>query len=161
MQYIPCNSALLAQEALFLPKKALFMPKDFQKKSAYIATNLNSRRNSVCSGLKFLSASKLFSGCHPRSRATSATLSHTKLSPTQIPEHLKMFLFWFCFQEDEWYKKETSSRISLGRKFANRLLVNILLSAIAFFLRIRQWQENNIMQLYLRIVIVLTLNQLT
>ena len=32
MQYIPCNSALLAQEALFLPKKALFMPKDFQKK---------------------------------------------------------------------------------------------------------------------------------
>ena len=34
MQYIPCNSALLAQEALFLPKKALFMPKDLQKKSA-------------------------------------------------------------------------------------------------------------------------------
>ena len=87
--------------------------------------------------------------------------SHTKLSPTQIPEHLKLFLFWFYFREDEWHKKETSSRISLGRKFANRLLVNILLSAIAFFLRIHQWQENNIMQLYLRIVIVLTLNQLT
>ena len=32
MQYIPCNSTLLAQEALFLPKKALFMPKDLQKK---------------------------------------------------------------------------------------------------------------------------------
>ena len=32
MQYIPCNSALLAQEALFLPKKALFMPKDLQEK---------------------------------------------------------------------------------------------------------------------------------
>ena len=32
MQYIPCNSALLAQEALFLPKKALFMPIDLQKK---------------------------------------------------------------------------------------------------------------------------------
>ena len=32
MQYIPCNSALLAQEALFLPKKALFLPKDLQKK---------------------------------------------------------------------------------------------------------------------------------
>ena len=32
MQYIPCNSALLAQEALFLPKKALFMPKDLKKK---------------------------------------------------------------------------------------------------------------------------------
>ena len=32
MQYIPCNSALLAQKALFLPKKALFMPEDLQKK---------------------------------------------------------------------------------------------------------------------------------
>ena len=32
MQYIPCNSALLAQEALFLPRKALFMPKDLLKK---------------------------------------------------------------------------------------------------------------------------------
>ena len=31
MQYIPYNSALLAQE-LFLLKKALFMPKDLQKK---------------------------------------------------------------------------------------------------------------------------------
>ena len=34
MQHIPCNSALLAQEALFLPKKALFLPKDLPKKSA-------------------------------------------------------------------------------------------------------------------------------
>ena len=32
MQYIPCNSAFLAQEALLLPKKALFMPKDIKKK---------------------------------------------------------------------------------------------------------------------------------
>ena len=31
MQYIPCNSALLAQEALFLPKKALFLPKYLKK----------------------------------------------------------------------------------------------------------------------------------
>ena len=31
MQYIPCNSALLAQETLFLTQKALFLPKDFQK----------------------------------------------------------------------------------------------------------------------------------
>ena len=52
MQYIPCNSALLAQEALFLPKKTLFLPK-YLKKSALIATNLNSWQNSVCSGLKF------------------------------------------------------------------------------------------------------------
>ena len=31
MQYIPRYSALLAQEALYLPKKALFLPKDLQK----------------------------------------------------------------------------------------------------------------------------------
>ena len=31
MQYIPCNSAPLAQETLFWPKKALFLPKDLQK----------------------------------------------------------------------------------------------------------------------------------
>ena len=31
MQYIPCNSALLAQETLFLTQKALFWPKDLQK----------------------------------------------------------------------------------------------------------------------------------
>ena len=33
MQYIPCNSAHLAQETLFLTqnKKALFLPKDLQK----------------------------------------------------------------------------------------------------------------------------------
>ena len=31
MQYIPCNSALLAQEALFLPKKALFCPQISKK----------------------------------------------------------------------------------------------------------------------------------
>ena len=37
-------------------------------------TNLNSRQNSACSGSKFSSESKLFGGCHPCSRATSATL---------------------------------------------------------------------------------------
>ena len=31
MQYIPCNSALLAKEALFLTKKGTFLSKDFQK----------------------------------------------------------------------------------------------------------------------------------
>ena len=65
----------------FLPKKHCFYPKrhflcpKISKKSAEIATNLNSRQNSVCLGLKFLSESKLFGGCHPCSRATSATLS--------------------------------------------------------------------------------------
>ena len=32
MQYIPCNSALLAQETLFLTQKDTFLPKDLQKK---------------------------------------------------------------------------------------------------------------------------------
>ena len=31
MQYIPCNSALLAQETLFRPKKHLFCPKSPKK----------------------------------------------------------------------------------------------------------------------------------
>ena len=65
---MPCNRALLAQEALFLPKKGLFLPKDLQKKVRKL------RQNSVCSGLKFSSESKLFGGCHPCSCATSATL---------------------------------------------------------------------------------------
>ena len=47
------------------------MPKDLQKMRISLQI---SRQNSVCSGLKFLSESKLFGGCHPCSRATSATL---------------------------------------------------------------------------------------
>ena len=31
MQYIPCNSALLAQVTLFLTQKGTFLPKDLQK----------------------------------------------------------------------------------------------------------------------------------
>ena len=31
MQYIPCNTALLAQETLFLTQKDTFLPKDHQK----------------------------------------------------------------------------------------------------------------------------------
>ena len=73
MQHIPCNSALLAQETLFLTQKGTFFAQR-SPKSVYIATNLNLRQNSVCSGLKFSSESKLFGGCHPCSRATSATL---------------------------------------------------------------------------------------
>ena len=67
MQYIPCNSALLAQETLFLTQKGTFFAQDLQKVR-------KSRQNSVCSGLKFSSESKIFGGCHPCSRATSATL---------------------------------------------------------------------------------------
>ena len=88
MQYIPCNSALLAQEALFLPKKALFMPKDLQKKVR------KSQQNSVCSGLKFSSESKLFDGCHPCSRASSATLEKRKLDNTNWRCLLRSFSAW-------------------------------------------------------------------
>ena len=70
MQYIPCNNALLAQEALFLPKKTLILPKDLQKKVRKL------RQNSVCLGLKFSSESKLFSESPSRRPATSATLPH-------------------------------------------------------------------------------------
>ena len=70
MQYIPCNSAPLAQETLFLTPKALFLTKDFQKvlKSRQI---LILRQNSVCQGLEFSSVSKLCGEvpshnlCHP------------------------------------------------------------------------------------------------
>ena len=62
MQYIPCNSALLAQETLFLTQKGTFLPKDLQK--------VRKSRQS----LKFSSESKLFGGCHLCSRATSAIL---------------------------------------------------------------------------------------
>ena len=67
MQYIPCNSALLAQETLFLTQKGTFFAQR-SPKSAKIATNLNSRQNSVCSGLKFSSESKLLGGA-PRAPA--------------------------------------------------------------------------------------------
>ena len=47
MQYIPCNSALLARETLFLNQEGTFLPEDFQKvpKSRQI---LISRQKSVC-----------------------------------------------------------------------------------------------------------------
>ena len=49
-----------------------------------MATNLNSRQNSVCSGLKFSSESKLFGGCHLCSRATSATLDPSQIVGTVV-----------------------------------------------------------------------------
>ena len=58
---MPCNSALLAQETLSLTQKGTFLPKDLQKvrKST---TNLNSRQNSVCSGLKFRPSPNFLAG---------------------------------------------------------------------------------------------------
>ena len=68
MQYIPCNSALLAQETLFLSK-------DFQKarKSQQI---LILRQNNVCWGLKFSSEIKLFG---EGLRTTSATMHNMRV----------------------------------------------------------------------------------
>ena len=77
MQYIPCNSALLAQGTLFLTQKGTFFAKRSLKR-ALIATNLNLLQNGVCFGLKFPSESKLFSGGPPCHRATSATLPKGK-----------------------------------------------------------------------------------
>ena len=73
MQYIPCNSALLAQETLFLTQKDTFLPKDLQKvrKSRQI---LICDKKNLYLGFKFSSGSKLFGGglpvpphnfCHP------------------------------------------------------------------------------------------------
>ena len=84
MQYIPCNSALLAQETLFLTQKGTFFAQR-SPKSAYIATNLNSRQNSVCSGLKFSSESKLFGGGLLCPRTTFATLSASVVSSNLQP----------------------------------------------------------------------------
>ena len=47
MQYIPCNSALLAQETLLLTQKGTFFVQR-SPKSALIPTNLNSLQNSLC-----------------------------------------------------------------------------------------------------------------
>ena len=59
----------LSKKHCFYPKRHFFAQRS--PKSALIATNLNSRRNSVCLCFKFSSESKLF-GRGPRT--TSATL---------------------------------------------------------------------------------------
>ena len=105
MQYIPCNSALLAQEALFLPKKALFMPKDLQKKVR------KSRQNSICSGLKFSSESKLFGGGHPCSRATSATLSRIYLVSSSRQRLRIACMVATCFSTES-HKNNTFSTVT-------------------------------------------------
>ena len=73
MQCIPCNSALLAKEMLFLTNKSTFLSKDFQKvcKSQQI---LILRQNSVCQGSRFSSESKLFGEGPSCLRTTSTTL---------------------------------------------------------------------------------------
>ena len=73
MQYIPCNSALLAQETLFLTQKGTFLPKDLQKmrKARQILIRY---KKAGYSGLKFSAESKLFGGGPLFPHTTSATL---------------------------------------------------------------------------------------
>ena len=58
MHYIPRNGALLDQETLFLTQQGTFFAQR-SPKSEQIVTNLNSRQNSVCSGLKFATSATL------------------------------------------------------------------------------------------------------
>ena len=78
MQYIPCNSALLAQETPFLTQKGTFFAQDLQKvrESRQI---LLSQKNTVCKGLKFELKSKLFGESPSCLPATSATLYPAKV----------------------------------------------------------------------------------
>ena len=85
MQFILCNSALLAHETLFLTKKHYFA-QSFQK-SAQIATNLKHHNKIV-----FISKSNLSGGCCLRVCATSHKTT-SQLRPgliCQRPTSVKM-----------------------------------------------------------------------
>ena len=58
MQYIPCNSALLAQETLFLTQKGTFLPKDLQKVR-------KSRQILICDKIAYFRPSPNFSAGAP------------------------------------------------------------------------------------------------
>ena len=87
MQYIPWNCALLDLETLFLTQKGTFFNQRYPK-SVYIATNLDSRQNSICSGLKFSSESKLFGGapCAPAQLLPPCNIS--SFFPVRFPNPL-------------------------------------------------------------------------
>ena len=76
MQYIPCNSGLLAQETLSLTQKGAFLPKDLQKarKSRQILIH---NKIAYVQAENFSYESKLFGGGPPCPRTTSATLLTT------------------------------------------------------------------------------------
>ena len=67
MQYIPCISALLAQETVFLTPKSTFFAQRFPKVR-------KSRQNSACYGLRFSPSPNLFGEGPSCLRTTSATL---------------------------------------------------------------------------------------
>ena len=119
MQYLPCNSALLAQETLFLTKKGTVFAQR-SPKSAQIATNLNLRQNSVCSGSKFLSQSKLFGEGSLCPRATSATRSQPKKSIAVFSSKLVFVVNYEQFSTDI-----TKSHLSLSQNMRQNLVKDL------------------------------------
>ena len=87
MQYIPCNSALLAQETLFLTKKAFFLPKDLQKVRI-------SRQILIRHKIAYVRA-KIF--CPSPNFSAGATCAPVQLLPTCSPERVFSKIF-FHFQ---------------------------------------------------------------
>ena len=133
MQYIPWNSALLAQETLFLTQKGTFFAQR-SPRSVQIVTNLNLRQNSVCSRLKFSSESKLFGGGPLCLCTTSATLLFLK------PSAKKVLYMQSCFKnhcQKHWYTARTTdhrhhqylvvSAKTLERPCATRILIFVIL----------------------------------
>ena len=70
MQYILCNTALFAQDILFLNQKSTFWTKYFRKSQQILI----SLQNSVCWGLNFSSETKLFGVSPSHLRTAFATL---------------------------------------------------------------------------------------
>ena len=89
MQYIPCNSALLAQETLFLTQKALLLPKDLQKVR-------KSRQILICDkevyvrACNFRPSPDFSAGARPRT--TSATLDPRE---NLAPQHSILVITFF------------------------------------------------------------------
>ena len=103
MQYIPCNSALLAQETLFLTKKALFLPQDLQKvrKSRQILI----RDKIAYVGAKNFRQSPNFSAGAPRAPAQLLPPCHVQTC-IQKRYHEKskntVLLIELCFHSLRW-----------------------------------------------------------
>ena len=79
MQYIPCNSALLAQETLFLNQKGTFFTLDFQKvrKMRQILISQQNSEN-VIGRMQFSYKSKLF--CEGPSWLRTTASQHSQTS---------------------------------------------------------------------------------
>ena len=99
MQYIPCNSGLIAQETLFLTQRGTFLPKDLQK-------GRKSRQILICTKIAYVQAWNFRRSPNFLADATRApvqllppcsfivhitikpiTVSHNPNSKTQILDH--------------------------------------------------------------------------